>query len=47
VKQLAKLPPLTSSYTRIAFTQKLRHIVNEGAGYGLAFEDISAADVAR
>lgn len=46
-EQLAALPPLTSRYTRIALTQKLRRIVDEGAGYGLALEGISAADVAR
>ncbi|SDV50267.1 enoyl-CoA hydratase/isomerase family protein [Chitinasiproducens palmae] len=45
--QLAQLPPLTGRYTRIALTQKLRRIVDEGAGYGLALEGISAADVAR
>ncbi|MGL4314105.1 MAG: enoyl-CoA hydratase/isomerase family protein [Sphingomonas sp.] len=45
--QLAALPPLTSRYTRIALTQKLRRIIDEGAGYGLALEGISAADVAR
>jgi enoyl-CoA hydratase/carnithine racemase len=44
---LAKLPPLTSRYTRIALTQKLRRVVDEGIGYGLALEGISAADVAR
>jgi enoyl-CoA hydratase/carnithine racemase len=44
---LAKLPPLTSSYTRIALTQKLRRIIDEAVGYGLALEGISAADVAR
>jgi enoyl-CoA hydratase/carnithine racemase len=44
---LAKLPPLTSRYTRIALTQKLRRIIDEGIGYGLALEGISAADVAR
>jgi enoyl-CoA hydratase/carnithine racemase len=44
---LAKLPPLTSRYTRIALTQKLRRIIDEGVGYGLALEGISAADVAR
>lgn len=44
---LAALPPLTSRYTRIALTQKLRRIIDEGAGYGLALEGISAADVAR
>ena len=46
-EQLAALPPLTGRYTRIALTQKLRRIVDEGAGYGLALEGISAADVAR
>lgn len=44
---LAALPPLTSRYTRIALTQKLRRIIDEGAGYGLALEGISAAEVAR
>ena len=44
---IAALPPLTSRYTRIALTQKLRRIVDAGAGYGLALEGISAADVAR
>lgn len=44
---LATLPPLTSRYTRIALTQKLRRIIDEGAGYGLALEGISAAEVAR
>lgn len=44
---LAKLPPLTGRYTRIALTQKLRRIVDEGAGYGLALEGISAAEVVR
>ena len=44
---LAKLPPLTSRYTRVALTQKLRRIIDEGVGYGLALEGISAADVAR
>jgi enoyl-CoA hydratase/carnithine racemase len=45
--QIAGLPPLTSRYTRVALTQKLRRIIDEGAGYGLALEGISAADVAR
>jgi enoyl-CoA hydratase/carnithine racemase len=44
---LASLPPLTTSYARIALTQKLRRIIDEGVGYGLALEGISAADVAR
>ena len=44
---IAALPPLTSRYTRMAMTQRLRRLVEEGAGYGLALEGISAADVAR
>jgi enoyl-CoA hydratase/carnithine racemase len=46
-ERIAKLPPLTSSYTRVALTQKLRRVVDERVGYGLALEGISAADVAR
>lgn len=45
--QLAALPPLTGRYTRIALTQRLRRIVDEGLGYSLALEGISAADVGR
>jgi enoyl-CoA hydratase/carnithine racemase len=45
--RIAKLPPLTASYTRVALTQKLRRIVDESVGYGLALEGISAADVAH
>jgi len=44
---LAKLPSLTTKYTRIALTQKLRRIIDEGVTLGLALEGISAADVAR
>jgi len=44
---LAKLQPLTTKYTRIALTQKLRRIIDEGVTLGLALEGISAADVAR
>jgi hypothetical protein len=42
---LAKLSPLTTKYTRIGVTQKLRR--DEGVTLGLALEGISAADVAR
>ena len=45
--RIAKLPPLTASYTRVALTQRLRRLVDESVGYGLALEGISAADVAR
>lgn len=46
-ESLAQLPPLTSRYTRIALTQKLRRLIDEGVGYSLALEGISAAEVAR
>jgi enoyl-CoA hydratase/carnithine racemase len=46
-ERIARLPPLTASYTRVALTQKLRRLVDESVGYGLALEGISAADVAR
>lgn len=45
--QLTKLPPLTTSYARVVLTQKMRRVVDESVGYGLALEGISAADVAR
>ena len=45
--RIANLPPLTASHTRVALTQKLRRVVDESVGYGLALEGISAADVAR
>src|ERR1700688_4032477 len=44
---LAQLPPLTTRYTRIALTQKLRRLIDEGIGYCLALQGISAAPVAR
>lgn len=44
---IAALPPLTSRYTRMALTQRLKRLLEEGVGYGLALEGISAAQVAR
>jgi enoyl-CoA hydratase/carnithine racemase len=44
--RIANLPPLTASFTRVALTQKLRRVIDESVGYGLALEGISAADVA-
>ncbi|MGH7022923.1 MAG: enoyl-CoA hydratase/isomerase family protein [Caulobacteraceae bacterium] len=43
---LAALPPLTSRYARIALTQRLRRLIDGGAGYSLALEGLSAAAVA-
>jgi len=45
--ELAALPPLTTRYTRMALTQRLRRLIEEGTAFGLALEGISAADVAR
>jgi enoyl-CoA hydratase/carnithine racemase len=42
---IAKLPPLTVSYTRVALTQPLRRLIDENVGYELALEGISAADL--
>ncbi|MDQ7976076.1 enoyl-CoA hydratase/isomerase family protein [Paraburkholderia sp. SARCC-3016] len=44
---IAKQPPLTTKYTRIGLTQRLRRVIDEGIGYGLALEGITAAEVAR
>jgi enoyl-CoA hydratase/carnithine racemase len=44
---LAKLPPLTTKYTRIAMTQKLRRIIDEGVTLGLALEGLSASAAGR
>lgn len=44
---IAAQRPLTTKYTRIGFTQRLRRVVDEGIGYGLALEGITAAEVAR
>jgi enoyl-CoA hydratase/carnithine racemase len=42
---IAKLPPSTVSYTRVALTQPLRRLIDENVGYELALEGISAADL--
>jgi len=42
---IAKLPPSTVSYTRVALTQPVRRLIDENVGYGLALEGISAADL--
>ncbi|MEC4814234.1 MAG: enoyl-CoA hydratase/isomerase family protein [Scytonema sp. PMC 1069.18] len=44
-KQLAKQPTLTLRYTRVALTQRIKRLVNEGIGYGLALEGITATDL--
>ncbi|MBD2771561.1 enoyl-CoA hydratase/isomerase family protein [Iningainema tapete] len=44
-RQLAKQPTLTLRYTRVALTQRIKRLVNEGIGYGLALEGITATDL--
>lgn len=44
---IAALPPLTGSYTRVALNQRLRRLVDETVGYGLALEGLSAIELAR
>ncbi|MDR9897730.1 enoyl-CoA hydratase/isomerase family protein [Aetokthonos hydrillicola Thurmond2011] len=44
-RQLAKQPTLTLRYTRVVLTQRLKRLVSEGIGYGLALEGISATDL--
>ncbi|SAL83496.1 hypothetical protein AWB68_06933 [Caballeronia choica] len=44
---IAKQQLLTTKYTRIGLTQRLRRVIDEGIGYGLALEGITAAKVAR
>lgn len=44
---IAKQPPLTTKYTRIGLTRRLRRVIDEGIGYGLALEGMTAAEVTR
>jgi enoyl-CoA hydratase/carnithine racemase len=46
-RQLAKQPTLNLRYTRQALTQRLKRIVHEGIGYGMALEGLTAAHLAR
>jgi len=44
-RQLLALPPLTRRYTRAALGHRIRRLLHEGVGYGLALEGISAQDL--
>jgi enoyl-CoA hydratase/carnithine racemase len=43
-EQLAKQPPLTLRYARVAITQELKRSMLDGLGYGLALEGMAAMD---
>jgi len=41
---IAAMPALTRRYTRLALTQRIKRLMHEGLGYGLAFEALAAID---
>lgn len=43
-KQLAALPELTRRYARTVLTQRLKRVMDEGLGYGLALEGLAAVE---
>ena len=46
-ERLAALPPLTARYTRVIFTQRLKRLLDENLGYGLALEGLGAIRVRK
>lgn len=46
-QQLAALPPLTARYARVAITHRLKRLLDESLGYGLALEGLAALDMMR
>jgi enoyl-CoA hydratase/carnithine racemase len=43
-RYIAAMPPLTRRYTRVALTQRIKRLMHEGLGYGLAMEALAAVD---
>lgn len=43
-QNIAAMPTLTRRYTRVALTQRLKRLMQEGLGYGLAMEALAAID---
>jgi enoyl-CoA hydratase/carnithine racemase len=41
-EKIAALPPLTARYSRVIMTQRLKRLIDEGLGYGLALEGLGA-----
>ena len=45
--KLASLSPLTLRYTRVAMTQRLKRLIDENLGYGLALEGLAMLDLVQ
>jgi enoyl-CoA hydratase/carnithine racemase len=43
-RYIAAKPPLTRRYSRAALTQRIKRLMHEGLGYGLAMEALAAVD---
>ena len=43
-RYIAAMPNLTRRYTRLALTQRIKRLLHEGLGYGLAYEALAAID---
>lgn len=45
--QIAQQPPLALRYARLLLTQRLKQLMDESVGYGLALEGLSAIEIFR
>ena len=44
-EKIAALPPLTARYSRVVMTQRLKRLIDEGLGYGLALEGMASVEL--
>ncbi len=44
-EKIAALPPLTARYSRVVMTQRLKRLIDEGLGYGLALEGLGSVEL--